>query len=94
MAQNPPPPNPPQQPNSSSGSSKWGPWVPYILFGLIVFIFIALIIWVVWNSKGGFLESLERVEYARGLITFLIAVATVAIALILALSTVVGGGTV
>jgi hypothetical protein len=50
---------------------------------LILILFVLLIAWALISHN--FLQSLQEIEVARGLITFLIAIATVAIALILAL---------
>jgi hypothetical protein len=62
------------------------PSVIISLFGLIVFFGIGL---GIFFKSGGLLTDLAQHERARGLITFLIAIATVGIALILAISTIV-----
>lgn len=66
--------------------------VPVILsvFGLIV---IGAILWAILQKEHIFLEKLAKKEVARGLITFLIAISTVGIAIILAVSTVVSAPT-
>lgn len=90
------PPNPP---------SRWSiafdrvvafiPTIMTILLIVIVLIFVGVIIYAIFkvDVEGGFLRALEQIEFARGLITFLIAIATVAIAIILALSAIISGGT-
>lgn len=64
------------------------------LFFLIALLIFGIFIFAIYKVEyaGGFLFALQRDEFARGLITFLIAVATVAIAIILALSTITTGG--
>src|SRR5262249_8342764 len=71
----------------SSGPSGWISLIPSILFYLLAFIFLAVIIYGI--HTGPLLGSLAEEKVARGLITFLIAVSTVGIAIILAVSTVV-----
>jgi beta-lactam-binding protein with PASTA domain len=65
-----------------------------VLFSLLCAGILGLIVWAVADKTGSFLRTLADKEVARGLITFLIAITTVGIALILALSTIVlKGGT-
>jgi hypothetical protein len=62
---------------------------PYLLaiFGIGLFVLIAI---GVYTRKGQFLQNLADKEVARGLITFLIAITTVGIAIILAIATISG----
>jgi PASTA domain/Putative Ig domain len=69
-------------------SASW-PTVVFSLFGIIVFGLIAL---GVFQNGGVFLRSLANKDIARGLITFLIAIVTVGIAIILAVSTLYTAG--
>jgi hypothetical protein len=78
--------------NISSGpESKWKqfiPTIPTFLFGFFGFILILLVGYIVTYGQG-FLTKLADKEVARGLITFLIAITTVGVAIILAISTLV-----
>ncbi len=58
---------------------------PYTLFAAIGIAFIGFIFWIIGGTDGAFLNSLQKVEVGRGLITFLVAIATVVVALILVL---------
>jgi hypothetical protein len=58
---------------------------PYTLFAAIGIAFIGFIFWVIGGTDGAFLNSLQKVDVGRGLITFLVAIATVVVALILVL---------
>jgi hypothetical protein len=63
---------------------------PIVLFACLGFGVVALIAYIIVYPTGQtFLEKLANKEVARGLITFLIALSTVGIAIILAISTVV-----
>lgn len=64
-------------------------WIRTGAFSLLTAIVLVGIIWGLAQADGWFLTELADEKKARGLITFLIAIATVGIALILALSTVV-----
>jgi heme/copper-type cytochrome/quinol oxidase subunit 2 len=59
-------------------------------FGVLGVVLLGIIVWGITDrTEGGFLSQLADEETARGLITFLIAITTVGIAVILAISTVV-----
>ena len=64
-------------------------WVPYVLYS---FIALAILFAIGWGLSGnkGFLAGLADPQIARGLITFLIAITTVGIAVILTISTILG----
>ncbi len=64
-------------------------WIRTGAFSLLTAIVLVGIIWGLAQADGWFLTELADEKKARGLITFLIAITTVGIALILALSTVV-----
>jgi uncharacterized membrane protein len=65
----------------------WLSITQYIAFTAITLTFV---LFIIYGTGGqGFLESLKDADTARGLITFLIAVVTVAIALILTLSSII-----
>jgi len=73
----------------SSGAEKnLGDWIRGGVFSLLAIILIGGIIWFITQTDGGFLAALAEEKKARGLITFLIAITTVGIAVMLALSTV------
>ena len=63
--------------------------LPTLIYGVIAIAILVLIGWGLWE-KGGFLKSLQEIPIARGLITFLIAVTTMGIAIMLAISTLFG----
>lgn len=63
----------------------------YIIFGTIGLIFVAFLMWGVLR-KDSILPQLADIEAARGLITFFIAVGTIAIALILTISVIISRG--
>jgi len=91
MAENPPPvlpnvPNP--EPAVAKRSIDWTTVFTAIGFVAIAVLILGFIIYSISGSKG-VLNSLADEKVARGLITFLIAIATVAIAIILALSAVI-----
>lgn len=64
---------------------------PAFIFAILGIIVLGLIVYGVYGNEG-FLTSLANKEVARGLITFLIAITTVGIAVILALSTIIPKG--
>jgi len=74
---------------STGPKRDWSQYIPTALFTLLGLIVLGLIVYGVTQSSGSFLASLAQKDTARGLITFLITVATVGIALILAISTIV-----
>lgn len=78
--------------NSETPKPKldWAKLLPRVLYGILGLATVGLIGWGL-AGKGGFLDSLANKEVARGLITFLIAFTTVAIAVILVISTAFGG---
>lgn len=59
--------------------------VAQVLFGALAFLVLAIIIYALYHAGGGFLASLQNLEIARGLITFLVVFTTVMIAIILVL---------
>jgi hypothetical protein len=80
-----------QNPNPivSIQSGKLAQLIPYVVYGTIAVAFLVVIGWGL-AGKEGFLASLADREIARGLITFLIAITTVGIAVILTFSTIFG----
>ena len=71
----------------SLGTAKTGTALQYFVFGGMAFLVLALLIAGVLT--GGLLEFLSSIPSARGLITFLIAIGTIAIAIILTLASVI-----
>jgi hypothetical protein len=71
----------------SVGTAKLGSNQQYIVFGGMGFLVLGLL--VAGVLQGGLLEFLSSVSGARGLITFLIAIGTIAIAVILTLAAVI-----
>jgi hypothetical protein len=65
---------------------------PHVLFSVLGLAVVGALGFGIYSAGGQFLDSLQKTEVARGLITFLVAVATVAIAIILALYAVVSSG--
>jgi hypothetical protein len=63
---------------------------PTVIFTTLGVFVLGLIAYGVYNRKGVFLENLADREVARGLITFLIAITTVGIAIILAVASITG----
>jgi hypothetical protein len=57
--------------------------VAQVLFGALAFLVLAIIVYALYHAGGGFLGSLQNLEIARGLITFLVVFTTVMIAIIL-----------
>jgi hypothetical protein len=78
------------QPASSGRRAEL--WLQYGIFGLLGGIFVYFLMRGVLGEKS-ILGDLADIEKARGLITFLIAVCTVAIALILSISVIISRGT-
>jgi hypothetical protein len=78
-------------PHAVPANSASGPWqtslVQYVVFGLLALIVLGSLLYGLFSDS--LLASLGNSSTARGLITFLIAVVTVTIALILTLATVV-----
>lgn len=74
---------------SSGPETNWTQYIPTALFGLLGFIVLGLIVYGITEKDQKFLTNLANKEVARGLITFLVALATVGIAIILAISTLV-----
>jgi hypothetical protein len=68
---------------------NWTQYIPIGLFALLGFVVLGLIVYGITEKDQEFLTSLSKKEVARGLITFLIAITTVGIAMILAISTLV-----
>jgi hypothetical protein len=62
---------------------------PTVLLSILGLAVVGALGYGIWSGGGTFLNSLQKTEIARGLITFLIAVATVGIAIILAIYVVV-----
>ncbi|CAN7649518.1 PASTA domain-containing protein [Mesorhizobium sp. LjNodule214] len=71
---------------SSGQEPNFTQYIPTVLFSMLTLIVVGLLVWGIWSES--FLTNLSRKEFARGLITFLIAVATVGIAMIIAISTI------
>jgi hypothetical protein len=59
--------------------------VAQVLFGLFAFLVVATMIYALYHAGGGFLVSIQNLETARGLITFLVVFTTVIIAITLVL---------
>jgi hypothetical protein len=74
---------------SSGPEPNWTQYIPTALFALLGIIILGLIVYGITQKDQKFLTNLANKEVARGLITFLIAIATVGIAIILAISTLV-----
>lgn len=67
--------------------TPWSEYIPTITFAGIGLVVLSIIIFGI-SGSGGFLTNLANKEVARGLITFLIAITTIGLALILSLSTI------
>jgi hypothetical protein len=65
---------------------------PTGLFALMGLVILGFLGYGIYSGGGKFLQSLQQTETARGLITFLVALATVLIAIILSLYAVIGSG--
>lgn len=74
---------------SNGPEPNWTQYIPTGLFALLGIIILGLIVYGITQKDQKFLTNLANKEVARGLITFLIAIATVGIAMILAISTLV-----
>jgi len=74
---------------SNGPKSNWTQYVPTALFMLLGLTILGLIVYAITQSDQAFLASLADKERARGLITFLIAISTVGVAIILSISTLV-----
>src|SRR5438309_410000 len=74
---------------SNGPEPNWTQYIPVGLFALLGFVVLGLIVYGITEKDQEFLTSLANKEVARGLITFLIAITTVGIAIILAISTLV-----
>ncbi len=72
---------------SAMGMAKSGSDLQYLIFGGMAFLVLGLL--VAGVMTGGLLEFLSSVPGARGLITFLIAIGTIAIAVILTLASII-----
>lgn len=70
-------------------SGFWGVLVPGVLSVMGIGVVGAITYALFKNNDAGLLTSLANIEVARGLITFLIAISTVGIAIIVSLSTVI-----
>lgn len=87
--------NPPPLPNPPAGDTKPAPkWVqtttavsPLIGVGVLMLVglYVLYVIWDALREQDNLLGALKEPEVARGLITFLIAIVTIAIAIILTL---------
>jgi len=77
----------PGNPAQNQGSKR--ALIPFFLYGVVTIAIVGIIGWGL-RDQDGFLTSLANKEVARGLITFLIAITTVGIAVILAISTIFG----
>jgi hypothetical protein len=74
---------------SSGPETSWTQYIPTALFALLGFIVLGLIVYGITEKDQQFLTNLANKEVARGLITFLVALATVGIAILLAISALV-----
>lgn len=74
---------------ASTARQSPGSTIQTILFTLLGAILLGTIVWALITVPGGLVAFLSKEENARGLITFLIAMTTVGIAVILTLSTIV-----
>ncbi|HVR27081.1 MAG TPA: PASTA domain-containing protein [Candidatus Polarisedimenticolia bacterium] len=74
---------------SNGPKSNWTQYVPTALFMLLGLTVLGLIVYAITQSDQAFLSSLADKERARGLITFLIAISTVGVAIILSISTLI-----
>jgi beta-lactam-binding protein with PASTA domain len=74
---------------STGPEPNWTQYIPTALFALLGILLLSVLIYIVTENGQEFLKQLADKEVARGLITFLIAIATVGIAIILAISTLV-----
>src|SRR6266851_3582509 len=75
--------------NLPAKSKSFSQSLPTLFYGVIALATIGVIGWGLWG-KQGFLTSLQEIPVARGLITFLIAITTMGIAIMLAISTIFG----
>jgi hypothetical protein len=78
-----------------NGSKPWFTFLQTLslsklLLNLLVIGVVVMLGYGIYSGSGKFLDSLQHPEIARGLITFLIAFTTVAIALVLALYAIIG----
>ncbi len=73
---------------SSGPEPSWTQYIPTVLFAILGIVILGFIGYIVLNGTE-FLGTLAKNEVARGLITFLIAMTTVGIAVILAISTLI-----
>ena len=71
--------------------TDWSQLLSTVLFGVIALAMLGIIGWGL-SGKQGFLDSLKDIPVTRGLITFLIAITTMGIAIMLAISTIFGTG--
>lgn len=74
---------------SSGPEQTWTQYIPTALLGILVLLLLAGIIYAVIEPSGVIPGRLRDRDAARGLITFVIAIATVGIAIILAISTLI-----
>lgn len=77
----------PRPATSSAGGARPGSSMQYLVFGGLAFLVLGFL--VAGVLTGGLLEFLSSISGARGLITFLIAIGTIAIAVILTLASVI-----
>ncbi len=86
-----PPPNPPVPPPQPAPKPPFQ--IQSWITAAIAFIILLAILWALYQKGGFFLNSLQDIPVARGLITFLIAITTMGIAIMLAYSTLFGQDT-
>lgn len=77
---------------SSGPEPNWTQYIPPVLFSVLGVTILVIIGIIISRYGQEFLLHLAEDKVARGLITFLIAISTVGIAIILAVSTVMGNG--
>ena len=74
---------------SNGPETNWAQYITTGLFAVLGLVILGIIGFIITKSGQSFLGSLADQKVARGLITFLIAITTVGIAIILAISTLV-----
>ena len=78
--------------STGAGGMSWATIIQYVLFSGLGIASLVVIYWAMSRTGGGFMASLNDRNGARGLITFLIAFTTVALAVILVLASILSSG--